>query len=395
MPSACGTCSNAALSINDVLSIMCILMTRRILLVVALILALPVTVQGEEPVKLKYTRQQIEGKWQARIQSFLDKGEIPLVDLLSFLPRENSGPVIRMTKQVMDKRAVALISFAGYEAPQETGSRGHRWDYFPQRLANADPDYFILTTNKGSNKYWYSQKGGKLHHFVDQLEQQVRGGDYAFIGQIEFRHYPSNAQCKAGRAAKRNIDIPLNGNNGHRVFRLATETGVPVAIQLEPEDEPLAALEEMLAAYPKAKIILSHFGQIRHPEREKQFTPALVERLLNTYPNLYYDLSTGEPGRYYQCEGHKVMDTVIWQADSSGGQRNTLQVEYKNLLIKYSNRFVVGFDFGAPNRQSDSYLESRIRNIRLILRDLPASAKHDIGYRNAWFLLTGRSWGQR
>ena len=358
----------------------------------ALILALPVAVQAEAPIKPKYTRQEVEALWRLRIQSFLDKDEIPLVDLLSFLDRKNSEPVIRMTKQLMDNNAVALISFAGYQAPKAPDSRGHRWDYFTQRLVNADPDFFILTTNKGSNKNWFKQQGGKSWHFIDQLEQQVRGGDYPFIGQIEFRHYPSNAQCKAGKAGKRDIDIPLNGENGHRVFRLAAETGVPVAIHLEPEDKPLAALEEMLVAYPKAKIIISHFGQIRHPDREKQFGPAQVERLLSRYPNLYYDLSTGHPGRYYRCEGHEVMDTVIWQADPLGGQKDTLKVEYKNLLIKFSNRFVAGFDYGPPNRQSQSFLESRIGNIRLILRDLPESAKHDIGYRNTWLLLTGRTW---
>jgi len=29
---------------------------------------------------------------------------------------------------------------------------------------------------------------------------------------------------------------------------------------------------------------------------------------------------------------------------------------------------------------------------RLIVRDLPETARHDIGYRNAWKLLTGRDW---
>ena len=51
------------------------------MLFLVLSLALPVVVQAETPVKPEYTRQEIEGKWRARIQSFLDKGEIPLIDL--------------------------------------------------------------------------------------------------------------------------------------------------------------------------------------------------------------------------------------------------------------------------------------------------------------------------
>jgi hypothetical protein len=361
-----------------------------LLVVTFFVFSFPNTHLAEEPIRFKFSRSEIEEKWEGRIRYFLDQGVIPLIGLLSFLRRENSKAVIRSTKQVMDKKGVALISFAGYWAPKEPGSRGHRWDYFIHRIVNADPDYFILTTNKGSNKNWFMEKSGKPWHFIDQLEQQVRGGDYAFIGQIEFRHYMSGDQCRAGK--NRDIDIPLNGDNGHRVFQLSSQTGVPFSIHLEPEDKPLDTLEEMLATYPKAKVIISHFGQIRHPERETKFGPKLVERLLSTYPNLYYDLSTGNPGRYYRCNDYKVLDTVIWEDSFFGGQKNTLKVEYKNILTKFSNRFVVGFDYGPPNRQSKSYLEKRIKNIRLIMRNLPDYAKHNIGYRNAWFLLTGKPW---
>jgi hypothetical protein len=273
---------------------------------------------AEEPVQLKYSQAEIENKWRVCIQSFLDKGVIPLIDLLSFLPRENSALVIRWTKDVM--------------------------------VVNAESDRFILTTNKGGNKNWWKQKSGRPWDYIEQLEQRVLGGDYPFIGQIEFRHYMSNAQCKAGKT-HRDIDIPLNGDNGHRVFQLSSQTGVPFSIHLEPEDKPLDALEEMLASYPKAKVIVSHFGQIRHPDRETKFGPKLVERLLSTYPGLYYDLSAGNPGRYYRCNDYKVMDTVIWEDSSWGRQKNTLKVEYKDILTKFSNRFVVGFDYGPYNRQ--------------------------------------------
>jgi hypothetical protein len=365
-------------------------LVRTLAMVVALVL--PLAVLADASVVLKYTRAEIENKWHARIQSFLDQGKVPLIGLLSFLPQENSDKVIASTKAVMDKRAVALISFAGYEAPEGSGDRGYRWSHNLHRIVNADPDRFILTTNKGGNRNWFNQKGGKPRHFIDQLEQEVRGGDYAFIGQVEFRHYPSNNQCKRGEAQRRDIDIPLNGDNGHRLFRLAADTGIPVAIHLEPEDRVLATLEEMLAAYPKAKIIVSHFGQLRHPERQTQFGPKLVERLLRTYPNLYYDLSTGEPGRVYRCGDYRVQDTVLWEAAPGGGQKKSLKADYRQLLTQFSDRFVIGFDYGAANRNSAAYLNSRIDNVRLILRDLPLPAQNDIAWRNAWRLLTGRPW---
>ena len=346
---------------------------------------------AEEPVQLKYSKAEISDKWRKRIQSFLDKDVIPLIDLLSFLPRDNSAPVIRWTKDVMDKEGVALISFAGYWAPKEQGSKGHHWDYFIHRIVNTDPDRFILTTNKGGNNNWWKQKAGRPRDYIDQLEQQVLGGEYPFIGQIEFRHYMSNAQCKAGKT-HRDINIPLNGPHGHRLFKLSSTTGVPFSIHLEPEDSPLDALEDMLQAYPRAKVIVSHFGQIRYPEKERRFGPKLIEHLLMTYPNLYFELSNGKPGRKYKCDDHQVLDNVIWKKGTWGGQSDNLKAGYKKLLMKFSDRFVAGFDYGPSNRQSARFLKHRINNIRLILRDLPDEAKHNIGYRNAWFLLTHGAW---
>jgi hypothetical protein len=241
--------------------------------------------QAEKPVQLKYTQKEIEGKWQARIQSFLNEDVIPLIGLLSFLPRENCQDVLRWTKRVMDEEGVALISFAGYWGSSQPDIKEYRWDYLIHSVVNDDPDRFILTTNKGGNHNWWKQKSGRPRDYIEQLEQQVHTGDYPFIGQIEFRHYMSNAQCKAGKTY-RDIDNPLDGPLGHRVIRLASETDIPVSIHLEPEDAPLEALHKMLQIYPEAKVIISHFGQIRHPKREQKFTPELVERMLRAHPNL-------------------------------------------------------------------------------------------------------------
>jgi len=339
--------------------------------------------RAAEPVALKYTRAELEAKWRTRIAGFLDRGVIPLIDLESYLPRPQGEAVLGWTRAVMDELGVALMSLAGFKAPKD-GRRGYRWSYYTQEVVNADPDRFIPTTNKGGNRNWWRRKGGKPRHFIDQVERHVRSGQYLFIGEIEFRHYMSNRQCRE-ELTHRDLDIPLYGRNGHRVFRLAAETGAAFSIHLEPEDAPLRALEAMVAKYPKANVIIAHFGQIRHPERETRFTPALVERLLKAYPNLYYDISTGEPGRRYRCTGET--DTVLWQ-----DQTDILKPAYKRILTNFSGHFVVGFDYGPANRNFERFLRARIANVRLILKDLPDRARHDIAYRNAWKLLTGRVW---
>jgi predicted TIM-barrel fold metal-dependent hydrolase len=346
---------------------------------------------AEQPVEIKFSRQEIEQKWRVRIQSFLDKGVIPLIDFLSFLPRKSGDAVLGSTMKVMDKTGVALISFAGYPARKGNKIERYRWGYYIHEIVNQHPNYFILTTNKGGNFNWWAQKGGTKKDYIDRLERHVRGGAYSFMGEIEFRHYPAGFQCKVGEG-HRDEDVPINGANGHRVFQLSAETGVPFSIHHDPEDQAVAALEEMLAEYPKAKVIWAHFGQIRYRERQKRFGPELARRLLSAYPNLFFDLSTGEPGRYYKCGDHRVLDTVIWETNKRGKQKGRLKPAYKAILTEYSDRFVAGFDYGPRNRNSEAKLRKRIKNIRLIIRDLPEEAKHDIGYRTGWKLLTGKDW---
>ena len=50
--------------------------------VAAAFFASVVAAAAEDPVEIKYSRQEIEEKWRVRIQSFLDKGVIPLIDCL-------------------------------------------------------------------------------------------------------------------------------------------------------------------------------------------------------------------------------------------------------------------------------------------------------------------------
>lgn len=346
-----------------------------------------IPVQAAEPVDVNFSRQELEEKWRARVQSFLDRGVIPIIDLESSLKRRDGDAYMDDALAVMDDIGLALITLDGYQASKgEKKKKGYRWGYYIHHVVNEYPDRFILATNGGTNNNWLKEKNS----YVEQIEDHVRGGQYPIMGEFDFRHYMSSSQCRKGRT-DRDSDVLLDGENGERIFRLSAETGVAFVIHHEPEDHALDALEKMLAAYPKAKVINAHFGQIRHPEKESRFGPDLVRRLLSTYPNLYYDLSTGQPGRRYKCDGEKVLDTVIWQRATSG-QTGTLKPAYKEILTEFSDRFVAGTDFGGGRSPWPEFLKKRVKNLRLIMRDLPDGAKRDIGYRNAWKLLTGTSW---
>jgi hypothetical protein len=207
----------------------------------------------------------------------------------------------------------------------------------------------------------------------------------------------SDLQCKVGRK-DRDHHVPVDNKNGHRLFQLSQKTGVPAVIHFEMEDALIDSLESMLKQYPKAKIIIAHFGQIRYPNLQKRFGPELVRHLLNTYSNLYFYLSTGEPGRHYSCTNKR--DTVIWEDGLLGSQKGGLKPEYRRILTEFSDRFVAGFDYGGgkirtSHKPMTVKLTRRIKNIRIIMNDLPKEAKHNIAYRNAWHLLTGKEWNEK
>lgn len=361
----------------------------------AILLLLAVLLHGEraaaeQPVAIKFDRATLEQKWQGRIRGFLAKGVIPLVDLESSLRPEDGRKYLKRALPVMDRLGIALIAFDGYQARKSPGSgKGYRWGYYIHSVVNSYPDRFILATNGGTNPNWIKGKGGKRRHFIDQTEEQVRGGAYPIMGEYEFRHYMSNHQCKEGRT-DRDVWVPPGSPNGHRLFRLSEETGIAFVIHHEPEDSMIPPLEEMLRAYPKAKVIWAHFAAVRKPELSRSFGPKLMRRLLETYPNLYFDLATGLPNQKYACTKLKGYG-VIWQ---SGPKRqiDKLKPAYKAILSEFSTRFVVGFDYGGGRAPLPDFLTKMAGNVRAILRGLPAGAQHDIGYRNAWRLLTGRPW---
>jgi len=345
--------------------------------------------RAEEPIRPDKSRAQLEQLWRARIQSFLDRGVIPLVDMESSLPNKDADGDLGPALAAMDREGVALLVCDGYQADKQGEEKGYRWGYAVHRAANRHPDRIVLATNGGSSPNWTKGRGGTPEDFMDQTEVQARSGDYPIMGEFEFRHYLSSDQCRKGHT-ERNVDLPLDGENGRRLFALSTETGLVFLIHLEPEDAPLEALEKMLAAYPQARVIVCHFGQVRFPARQTKFKPALVRRLLSTYPNLYYDLSVGEPNRRYACNDN-VLDTVIW-GELMDRQTDALRPDYAALFTEFSTRFVSGFDYGGGRPALPGFIRDRAENMRRILAKLPEAVQRDIAYRNAWRLLTGKDW---
>ena len=350
----------------------------------------------DEPVKPPPCMPVVEQQ-KIRIQSFLKQGVIPIIDVESTLTEERFNDDYPAALQLMDDLGIAQIAFEGHQAPQQDPPlSGYRWSYHVNELNRQYPAYLFLTGNGGNSNNWAKQKDD-ANSYIVQLENEMNRCEYRLMGELEFRHYMSSAQCRDNRT-DRDVTVAIDSANGHRVFKLSHDSGIPFVIHYEPEDDLIAALETMLNAYPRAKVIWAHFGQLRKPPLMSRFGPALVEQLLTDHPNLYFELSTGEPNRQYYCASgsydpdNGILDTVIWQDNGSGGQLDTLKSEYLDVIEKFSDRFVSGADYGGNRPPFVVHFGQRVDNLKLIMRDLSETARHNISYRNAWFLLTGRHW---
>lgn len=325
---------------------------------------------------LKWSQPELHKFWRSRIDSFLNKGVIPIIDMESTLgesqSRQLSDPAV-INK--MDELGIALIAFDDNKMGKILSGNSYQWSNHMMQYVNKHPDRFIPTTNAGTSGF-----------LLDKLEQEVKTGKYSLIGEFEFRHYVSSEECREGKF-NREASVPINSELGHRLFKISSDTGLAFLIHNEPEDAGIEAFSEMLAKYPKAKVIQAHFGQIRYPNRETKFNADLARNLLEKYPNLYFDISVGKPGRRYKCQGQDVIDTVIWQTTPSG-QTDTLKPEYLKLFNDYSDRFVSGFDYGGGRPPIIQFWGGRVNNIHLIIRDLSEEARHNISYKNAWKILT-------
>lgn len=324
---------------------------------------------GEQPilqagVVKTLSRDDRIGKWRGRVQSFLERGVLPIIDT-----QATYGPDIPTDymMQEMDKNGAALVCFAPKFRDPKRGSS------LSLQLATEHPHHFVPTTCEGIPR---RQEGPLL----EALGRETRSGDFFLMGEMAFRHYPSIKQYKAGQFTK-DTGTPIDGPWGHAIFQLSSETGVAFQIHYEREDALLTPLEKMLQAYPAAKVIWCHTGIIRYPAKQSAYGPDYLSRTLSEHPNLFGDLAVSEPGKKYPGSGF-VQNTIQFND-------GRLRPEWQKLFESHPDRFTIGTDI-APDRYTN--FPKRIAAAREILASLSKEAAARIAFQNAWRLLTRQEW---
>jgi hypothetical protein len=310
-------------------------------------------------------RQEAIAAWRRRVRSILDRGRTPIIDLQATYV-EGLTDVTRMIAN-MNELDIAQIAFAPANAKTGAPSLDLHHKY---------PEYFIPTTNSGEFPRWWRDPLA----FLSVARKDLESGMYFFMGEHEFRHYPSPEQVRA-RRTDRDITIDIAGPAGQALFALSAEFGVAFQIHYEIEDRLLAPLESMLERYSKAKVIWCHLAMIRYPERTKRYNAEYVGGLIERFPGLHFDLAVPPPNAIYPPSGAR--HSTLY----SNGQ---LDADWKRLIDKYPERFLSSSDYRPP--VADEYPSQITRQRKLILEALNEPSRHLVAYGNAWRLITGTPW---
>jgi hypothetical protein len=343
---------------------------RRRVLTTALVLS-PLLVCGAPSIGARQIPElgELKAGYRRRLTSILARKALPYIDIESSC---NPGELdIGSLARSMDTLDIGLMAMAA-SINGKSYSQGVRFDPLSMRLMERHPDRFIPTGNDGVPPAWTGDPGA----FLTELERHIKDGDLLLAGEFEFRHYPSPRQVRRG--ADRDVEVPIDGEFGHRLFGMGAATGVPFQIHYEIEDELLPPLEKMLAAYPKAKVIWCHVAQVRYLERAKTYTPAYVEGLIGRFPNLYFDTAFGGPDSIYPVNGQR--HSRVW------GDDRTLRKDWLALFVAYPQRFLAALDLGGDRMHRINEWDA---NLRYFLNQLPDETRHHIAYRSAWRLLFG------
>lgn len=304
----------------------------------------------------------LKQNWKQRIAAMRAAGGLPLIDIESN-PSEDMD--MQSFARQMDEQGVALIAFSGI-------TRGRGWSDVARYAVTADPWRYIPTGDGGLPPEWRN----KPAEFAHTTRERIVKDGYPLMGEYEFRHYPSPDQIQRGNL-NRDEDLPIDSPAGHLLFQFAAESGIPFQIHQEIEDRYLPPLEKMLAQYPKAKVIWCHLAQMRYQGRNTIYGPDYVRKLIERYPNLYFDLFVGPPRNPYPLS--KEYPGKYW--DHQSGK---LLPEWAKLIADHPWRFMTALDLNPFIMEAFS---RKVGMQRAVLDSLPPAVREIVAYKAAWKLL--------
>ncbi len=159
-----------------------------------------------------------------------------------------------------------------------------------------------------------------------EAEKLFATGSLKGFGELILNNEHSNPNPSFRRKAK------IDSNGIKNIFKVAKKWGVFVHIHAEDDVDSVQQIENIAQEYPTVPIILAHC----------LFTPdvKLINRLLTTHNNLYCEMSARYESMFSGFFAKRIATRNGWIVYDD----STLLSDWKILIEKHSDRFMVGSD---------------------------------------------------
>jgi hypothetical protein len=224
--------------------------------------------------------------------------------------------------------------------------------------AEQHPSRIIASIRTKGDAYERDKKG-----YYKALNREVASGRFGAIAELLMYHAP-----KGTRADE--VVVYPNDKRVEAALKHAKENGWPLVVHIEfasiRKDERtkfMELLEKMLNKHPKHPFALIHMGQLGAND---------VGRLIQSHNNAYFMTSHTNPAAISNSN-HP------WTNMFKG---ETLAPEWKELVVKYPDRFILAFDNVWPDHWGDFFLREA-EYWRKAFGALPKDVAHAIAHGNA------------
>lgn len=231
-------------------------------------------------------------------------------------------------------------------------------DPYPlRRLADLNPGYVVPMLSISADKTILTN---------DSVTKFVRARDNQ--GVCGFGEFATRLVSNGNMDDAASISDPRR----MKIYDAAEAAGTPVNMHTSLAEAPtVAAFERIVKARTHAPFVLNHGGLTAGPE--------LLGRLLQTYPNVYVELS----GRLTPPTADQA------RPQSALTAAGTLKPEWRALFERFPDRFMWGMD--VQSVASTQAIPARLETARKAFSELPQALEENIAWRNVSRVMKGCS----
>jgi predicted TIM-barrel fold metal-dependent hydrolase len=217
----------------------------------------------------------------------------------------------------MDGAGISHMVLMGWNPNNDTLTKSI-YDQYPNRIVP------VLSAMYAASQERLSEK------MLPYVENQLAKGVFKGVGEVLLRYYAGYA----GHVNEPQWNEPADSPLMKKLSDIVIKHDAVMIIHMEPELDCIKSLQNLLDYNKELKLVWAHFGSM-----DRKVVPpsqSKIGEIMDTYPNVYADISGIEPGDLCPKGGARRCSITDAHWD--------LPPEFKKLLQDHSDRVLFGLD---------------------------------------------------